>query len=38
MIETYKIVTGKYQSCVAPTFYEGSVYVTTPYESKRVPS
>jgi len=28
MIETYKIVTGKYQPCVAPTLHKGNVYVT----------
>jgi len=28
MIETYTIVTGKYQPCVAPTLYKGSFYVT----------
>jgi len=27
-IETYKIVTGKYQPCVAPTFHKGNVFVT----------
>jgi len=26
--ETYKIVTGKYQPCVAPTLHKGSAYVT----------
>jgi len=29
MIETYKIATGKYQLCVAPVLYRGSVDVTT---------
>jgi len=28
MIETYKIVTGKYQPCVAPTLHKGNVFVT----------
>ena len=28
MVETYKIVTGKYQPCVAATFCKGSVHVT----------
>jgi len=28
MIETYKIVSGKYQPDVAPTLYKSSVYVT----------
>jgi len=28
MIETYKIVTGKYQPSVAPTLYKGNVFVT----------
>jgi len=29
MIETYKIVSGKYQSDVARTLYKSSVHVTT---------
>jgi len=28
MIETCKIVTGKYQPCAAPTLHKGSVHVT----------
>jgi len=28
MIETYKIVSGKYQPDAAPTLYKSSVYVT----------
>jgi len=28
MIETYKIVTGKYQPCVAPTLHKRKVFVT----------
>ena len=28
MTEIYKIVTGKYQPCVAPTFHKGNVFVT----------
>jgi len=28
MIETYNIVTGKYQPCVAPTSHKGSINVT----------
>ena len=28
MIETYKIITGKYQACVAPTLNKESEYVT----------
>jgi len=28
MIETYKIVTEKYQPCVAPTIHKGNVFVT----------
>jgi len=27
VIETYKILTGKYQPCVAPILRKGSVYV-----------
>ena len=28
MIETYKIITGKYQGCVAPSFIKEEIYVT----------
>jgi len=28
MIETYKIVTGKYLPCVAPTLHQGNAFVT----------
>jgi len=28
MIQTYKIVIGKYQPCVAPTLHKGNVFVT----------
>jgi len=28
MIETYKIITGKYQVCVAPSFIKEESYVT----------
>ena len=29
MIETYKIITGKYQGCVAPNLIKEEIYVTT---------
>jgi len=28
MIETYKIITGKYHACVAPTLAIGSTHIT----------
>jgi len=28
MIETYKIITGKYQGCVAPSLIKEKIYVT----------
>ena len=28
MIETYKIITGKYQGCVAPSLIKEEIYVT----------
>jgi len=28
MIETYKIVTGKHQPCVAPTSHKGNLFIT----------
>ena len=28
MIETYKIITGKYQGCVAPIYIEEEIHVT----------
>jgi len=28
MVETFKIVTGKYQPCVAPTLHQGNAFVT----------
>ena len=28
MIETYKIITGKYQGCVAPSLIKEQIYVT----------
>ena len=28
MIETYKIITGKYHACVAPTMVIGSMHIT----------
>jgi len=36
MIETYKMITGKYQTCVAPTINKESEYVTKGLQKSHV--